>query len=77
MGALTSIQLTFHPVHHLARAPFAHRLHHQRHRGNFALTLRCAQAVSLTQKRALSAGRTSPDPPALLPSLRPFPPSAA
>lgn len=38
---------TFHPVHHLACAPFAHWLHHQRHRGNFALTLRCAQAVAL------------------------------
>ncbi len=63
------LEPTFHPVHHLARAPFAHRLHHQRHRGNFAPRLRCAQAVlSTPNKRSASRAQQLP--------LRPLPPSS-
>lgn len=50
VSMLVFLKPTFHPVHHLARAPFAHRLHHQRHRGNFAPSLRCAQVVLSTLK---------------------------
>lgn len=63
---------TFHPVHHLACAPFAHWLHHQRHRGNFALTLRCAQAVALPPEQG--SVRRVHLPPSSTPLPLKFPP---
>lgn len=49
---------TFHPVHYLARAPFAHRLHHERHGENFAPT----PLAPLCAPRAPSSRHPAPPP---------------
>lgn len=60
---------TFHPVHHLARGPFAHRLHHQRHRANFAATLGCASAARVKPAAPGEPLRVGhPSPPSAQPS---------
>lgn len=53
---------TFHPVHHLSRAPLAHRLHHQSH-GRSLSSSRTTKERKRERKKTLPPLSNQPIPP--------------